>query len=272
MYITRIGRERLVETPSRPIGEPGQLVYPDSDGEPVAQNTEQFDWIQKLNGELESLFRDRPDVFVASDLFWYPVEGDPKIRFAPDTLVVFGRPKGYRGSYKQWLEKNIAPQVIFEVLSPSNDEKEMEGKREWYERYGADEYYELDPIEFTLRAWIRLEGRFQEVSVMNQWISPLLGIRFEYEPEKSINIYRPDGRPFFTFVEIERMREEAIAMRDEALEREKTAVNFANEALEREKKAVNREKEVLERLNKEQTLNERLAAKLRELGIDPSAV
>ncbi len=32
-------------------------------------------------------------------------------------MVVFGRPKGDRGSYKQWLENQIAPQVVFEILS-----------------------------------------------------------------------------------------------------------------------------------------------------------
>ncbi len=39
---------------------------------------------------------------------------------APDVMVVFGRPKGRRGSYKQWQEDNIAPQVVFAILSPSN--------------------------------------------------------------------------------------------------------------------------------------------------------
>lgn len=265
MYIARIGGKRLVETPSRPLGEPEPIIYPDSDGEPVAQNTEQFDWIQKLHGELESIFRDRADVFVASDLFWYPVEGNPSIRFAPDVLVVFGRPKGYRGSYKQWQEKNIAPQVVVEVLSPSNTEDEMENKRSWYERYGAEEYYEIDPLDLTMRVWTRSEGRFHAVAEANHWISPLLGIRFEYEPTVSINIYRPDGRPFFTFVEIERMREEAIQMRDEALEKER-------QALEKQRQALLREEQALLRLSEEKALRERLAAKLRELGIDPSEV
>lgn len=51
-------------------------------------------------------------------LLWYPVESHPEIRTAPDVLVVFGRPKGHRGSYKQWEEDNIPPQVVFEILSP----------------------------------------------------------------------------------------------------------------------------------------------------------
>lgn len=64
-------------------------------------------------------------VFVAGDLLWYPVEGNPKITQAPDVMVIFGVPKGDQGAYKQWEENNIAPQVVFEILSPSNTQKEM---------------------------------------------------------------------------------------------------------------------------------------------------
>ena len=49
--------------------------YPDSDGQP-ADNTEQFRWIVVIKENLERLFASDPDVFVASDLLWYPVEGE----------------------------------------------------------------------------------------------------------------------------------------------------------------------------------------------------
>ncbi len=84
------------------------VVYPDSDGKPMADNTLQWDWMVKIVGELRELFAGQP-VFVAGDLFWYPVKGDPKTVTAPDALVAFGRPTGYRGSYKQWEEGGIAP-------------------------------------------------------------------------------------------------------------------------------------------------------------------
>src|SRR5580704_8781723 len=88
------------------------IEYPDCDGEPMSDNTLQFKWIVVIKENLEAVFRDDPQVFVAGDLLWYPVEGQPTIRAAPDTLVAFGRPKGHRGSYRQWEEKNIAPQVV----------------------------------------------------------------------------------------------------------------------------------------------------------------
>ncbi|MFM7189304.1 MAG: hypothetical protein ACKOX2_00605, partial [Microcystaceae cyanobacterium] len=75
-----------------------EIIYPDSDGQPMADNTEQFEWIVLLKENLECLFAKAPQVFVGGDLLWYPVEGHPEIRVAPDVMVVFGRPKGRRGS------------------------------------------------------------------------------------------------------------------------------------------------------------------------------
>ena len=99
-------------------------LYPDSDGQPIADNPKQFRWIVTIKENLERLFAGE-NVFVAGDLLWYPVEGSPKIRQAPDVMVAFGRPKGDRGSYQQWLEANIAPQVVVEMLSPGNRPGEM---------------------------------------------------------------------------------------------------------------------------------------------------
>jgi hypothetical protein len=45
------------------------IVYPDSDGKPLAENTLQFQWIVTIKEGLERVFFDRPDVFVAGDLF-----------------------------------------------------------------------------------------------------------------------------------------------------------------------------------------------------------
>src|SRR5262249_57937537 len=74
-----------------------EVEYPDCDGEPMSDNTLQFEWIVTIKEGLEAVFRDDPDVFVAGDLLWYPIEGDNKTRAAPDAMVAFGRPKGYRG-------------------------------------------------------------------------------------------------------------------------------------------------------------------------------
>jgi Uma2 family endonuclease len=126
-----------------PLKSPAQedIIYPDSDGQPIADNTQQFELIVWIKENLELLFANDPNVFVAGDLLWYPVEGNNSLRQAPDVMVTFGRPKGYRGSYQQWLEDNIPPQVVFEIWSPGNRPSKMAKKFEFYDRYGVEEYY-----------------------------------------------------------------------------------------------------------------------------------
>src|SRR3954447_23611950 len=139
-----------------PFSKP-RIIYPDTDGAPIAENTLQFEWIMTIKGGLDHLFAADANVFVAGDLFWYPVEGHPEIVIAPDALVVFGRPKGHRLSYLQWEEGGIPPQVVFEVLSPGNRFGEMLRKFEFYQRYGVEEYYiyNPDPDRLELSGFIR---------------------------------------------------------------------------------------------------------------------
>ena len=85
---------------------PFRIDYPETDGEPMAENTTQFEWIVTIKSGLDWVFRDSSEVFVAGDLFWYPVVGHPEIRQAPDVMAVLGRPKVHRRSYLQWEEDN----------------------------------------------------------------------------------------------------------------------------------------------------------------------
>ncbi|WP_413175532.1 Uma2 family endonuclease [Anabaena azotica] len=185
-----------------------EVIYPDSDGQPMANNTEQFRWILVIQQNLDWLFADNPDVFVAGDLFWYPIEGKNYIVNAPDVMVVFGRPKGKRGSYLQWQENNIAPQVVFEILSPSNSQTEMERKLIFYERYGVEEYYIYNPQNNQLTGWFRTEDGLDVISEIENWVSPRLGIKFDLSGEE-LQIYRPDGNKFSSYLEISQLLEQA---------------------------------------------------------------
>ncbi|MGB3292386.1 MAG: Uma2 family endonuclease [Phormidesmis sp.] len=204
------------------------IIYPDSDGQPMADNTEQFKWIVTIKENLEDIYSDDENVFVAGDLLWYPVEGSNHINQAPDIMVAFGRSKGYRGSYQQWKEDNIAPQVVFEILSPGNRAGEMAKKFQFYQKYGVQEYYVYDPENVELIGWQK-DGIYLEiVENVNNWTSPLLNIRFVIAD--TLRIYRPNGEPFLSITEVRKERDEA---RDRA---------------------------------------NRLAAKLKELGVDPTDI
>jgi Uma2 family endonuclease len=189
------------------------IIFPDSDGKPMAENTLQFEWIVTIKEGLERVFHDRTDVFVAGDLVWYPVEGRPDICQAPDAMVALGRPKGYRGSYKQWEEGGIAPQVVFEILSPNNRTRTMIEKFRFYERYGVSEYYVYDPAEIELAGYQRLDGELNEIVQIVDWTSPLLSVRLDITgPE--LKIFGPDGSRFLTYQELAQERDLLARERD----------------------------------------------------------
>lgn len=197
----------MVQQLTRPETRP-EIIYPDSDGQPMSDNTLQFHWIVTLKENLELLFADDPDVFVAGDLLWYPIEGDNKTRRAPDVMVALGRPKGYRGSYQQWQEANVAPQVVFEILSPGNRLGEMAKKLEFYNRHGVAEYYLYDPERNDLTGWQRQGGLLVVIPDLAGWQSPLLHIRFELTPD-TLEVYKPNGEPFLSYVELGQLAEAA---------------------------------------------------------------
>ncbi len=227
-----------------------QLLYPDSDGKPWADNTIQLRLIFTIKGGLDALFKDREDVFIAADLLWYPVPLTPEEiraqkqpqRQAPDVMVIFGRPKGDRGSYMQWREENIAPQVVFEILSPGNRKKEMDNKFAFYQQYGVEEYYLYNPQKNQLQGWLRRGDNLEEVSQMEGWQSPRLGISFSTN-EGDLGLFHPNGERFADYVEVFEERD-------------------------RERQRANLEQQ---RANRAESELQKMKERLRLLGIDPES-
>ncbi|MEG4958649.1 MULTISPECIES: Uma2 family endonuclease [unclassified Microcoleus] len=220
-----------------------EIIYPCSDGQPMADSTIQYQLIVTIKESCESLLKDDPNVFIAADLLWYPVEGRTDISQAPDVMVVFGRPKGDRLSYIQYREDNITPQVAFEIRSHNDSQTKMNKKLSFYQRHGVEEYYLYDPERNELQGWQRIEGILEVIEPMQGWISPRLGVRFELA-EEGLEIYRPDGEKFLSYAEVE---EQGL------LDRQR---------LQQES----------QRAEQESQRAERLAAKLRELNIDPDSI
>ena len=230
----------LTQPLTAPIPDPAEIIYPDCDGQPIANNTTQFRWIVTIKQNLELIFADQ-NVFVAGDLFWYPIEGKPKIVVAPDVMVAVGRPKGDRRSYQQWKEDNIPPQVIFEIISPSNTVDEMDMKLLFFDRYGVEEYYIYDPQLQILRVFLRREEGLRIMPFDQDWTSLRLGIHFQMG-EDGLTLYRPDGGAFQTFEETTELLNQANHRAEEA--------NLRAEEAERR--------------------SQKLAEKLIALGIDPN--
>lgn len=237
------------------------IIYPESDGQPMADNTKQFRWIVVIKENLELLFAANSDVFVAGDLLWYPVERDNKTRQAPDVMVAFGRPKGDRGSYRQWEEDNIPPQVVFEILSPGNRLKAMAHKFKFYERYGVEEYYVYDPGSLELIGWQRSGEDLEIIEEMNGWVSPRLRVRFQ-QTDDNMEMYSPSGERFLTYVELAQLREQERQRAEQERQR-------AEQERQRAEQERQRADEALTQLEQERQRYQALTELLRERGINP---
>ncbi|MGD1900931.1 MAG: Uma2 family endonuclease [Geitlerinemataceae cyanobacterium] len=243
-------------------------LYPDSDGQPMSDNTEQYEWIVRLVTNLRYLLKDKT-AFVAGDLLWYPQQVDrpPVPQQAPDAMVAIGRPTGYRGSYKQWEEDNIAPQIVFEILSPSNTRREMAEKQKFYENYGVLEAYYYDPQRQDFWAFVRDEP--DEVCTLVTalslpWVSPLLEIRFELFDD-GLAVFHPNGERFAE-------PEAGLLERDRAKLDRQQAEAERDEAVLTQQQAQTERDEAQQQAEQSRAQLDRARAKLQELGIDPDTL
>lgn len=241
--------------------------YRSCDGKPMADNNEQYRWIVAVQGGLSIQFIDQPNVLVVGNCLWYPVEGSNKIRVVPDVMAIFGRPKGDRGSYIQYREEGIPPQVVFEILSPGNRAGEMRRKLAFYQKYGVEEYYILDPDFARHQGYLRTPaGMLEPIPQLFGHVSLRLGVRFEMTSTMigELRIIGADGRPleFYEDVAASRHAAEAQAAAAEAQaamdRRDRAAAEALVTAAQQGQTVVEQE-------------NERLRAKLRALGLDPDA-
>ncbi|MEM9888428.1 MAG: Uma2 family endonuclease [Bacteroidota bacterium] len=248
-----------------------EIYYPDSDGKPMADNTLQFSYIVGIKTNLEILYKEE-NVFVAGDLFWYPVEGKRNIVVAPDVLVAYDRPKGYRGSYKQWQEEDIAPKVVFEVLSQSNTTMEMIRKAGFYDRHGVEEFIIIDPYNIDFVVYTRQEGVLRETDVTgSSWKSNVMNVTME-KGEEDVLFYFPDGKPFRSPEEWNAMYEEEIAAKEKAvsekeeerLAKEKAVSEKEEERLAKEKAVSEKNQALTEKEKERQAKEQALAEKERE--------
>ena len=117
------------------------VLYPCSDGRPMADNAWQSRAILKAAGDLEVA---HPEALAVADMLVYPEEGNPRNRIAPDVLVAFGVGTHGRSSYLVW-EEGKPPDWVLEVASPSTAAKDLDFKRRAYAAMGVPEYWLFDP-------------------------------------------------------------------------------------------------------------------------------
>jgi Uma2 family endonuclease len=237
-----------------------EIIYPSSDGEPLAET---YDHLIAITTTLLILLKhlEGQQATVLADQFLYYAQGFPRLRVAPDVMVILGVAPGGRDNYKTWVEGQV-PAVIFEMTSPGTRSQDEVEKKKLYESIGVAEYWQFDPrgewIVEKLRGY-RLVGDLERVYmpiVDNR--SNVLQLQLSVD-QKIIAFHRLDnGVKLLTNDELN------IAL-------EQTEQRFETEMVARQQ-AEQRAEAESQRADLAAQRAEILADRLRQLGLDPEKI
>jgi Uma2 family endonuclease len=206
------------------------IEYPSSDGQPMAETPTHVEAIMLLHQALQDFFRDRSDVFVASDIFWYWQEGNPGARVSPDVMVVPGvQPRDIRDrrSFFSWEESGAVPAVVFEMASEGTVLQDLGPKYWQYEELGVREYFLFDPeglhLVPVLQGFRLNRSAYRRLLPADGMLESDLGFRLRAEGPVLRLIDGRTGQPIPTraeAVERERQRADALAAEVERLKKQ----------------------------------------------------
>ncbi|MEG3932099.1 MULTISPECIES: Uma2 family endonuclease [unclassified Microcoleus] len=174
-----------------PTLQTSEIVYPSADGEPLAETYDHVYAILTTLEVLKQYLADRRATVLANQFLYY-AQGFPKVRVAPDVMVIFDVEPGGRDNYKIWEEGQV-PKVIFEITSPGTKSEDQNNKKDLYERLEVQEYWLFDPrgewIPEQLRGYrLGVEG----YQLIRDNRSDVLQLRLEIEG-KILGFYREDN-------------------------------------------------------------------------------
>ena len=221
------------------------IVYPDSDGEPMAENDHQLTAMLETITTLRAWYADREDVYPGGDMLIYYKMNDNETRVAPDVFVVFGvESRHKRNSWIVWREGK-APDIVMELASGSTWRRDMREKRDIYAEMGVTEYWRFDPTSnYFIPPLVgeRLgDGEYTTIELTTnseglvRSYSTVLGLDICAMPDGSLRLYDPASRQWLrTHGESEaalRVSEAMLREAEEAAAREMAARQAAEEEL-----------------------------------------
>ena len=222
------------------------IEYPDSDGEPMAENDHQLTAMLDAISTLREWFDDQEDVYAGGDMLIYYKMNDNETRVAPDVFVVFGTNREKRNSWIVWREGK-SPDIVMELASDSTWRRDMREKRDIYAEMGVIEYWRFDPTSnyfFPPLVGEVLgdnEYRTMEMTTNNDGMvwghSAALGLDVCALPDGNLRFYDPVGgqwlRTLHEEVEARRVTEAALRQAETARQAAEEELGLLREQLRR---------------------------------------
>ena len=232
------------------------ILYPESDGKPMAETDTHRDLITDCIQTLEWHYREEPDVYVSGNLLVY-YEPYPNPRaVAPDVFVVHGVSKKQRRIFVT-SEENKAPDFVLEVGSRGTYRQDLERKKNIYAaRLGVKEYYIYIPygvVEEAFMGFRLVEGAYERIEFVDDRLSStVLGLELGMH-EGALRFYHPQTQQWL------RPPKERVERAEERVERaEERAERAEAEAAQEARARQDMERELAEALAEVQRLQAQL--------------
>ena len=229
-------RETLQPEPEFP-----EIVFPPGDLESKEPPLESYLHLQQLLLLLKCLdwlWQERTDYFAAGNLtiYYSPEQKKSQDFRGPDFFVVLDTERKPRKSWVVWEEGGKYPNLIIELLSNSTASVDRTTKKKIYQDiFRTPEYFWFSPETLELIGFHLINGEYEEIQPNEQsrlWSKQLQ--LFLGVHEEKLRFFTVEG--------------ELVPTPEESAQKTQ------------------------EILNNEQQRNEKFAAKLRELGIDPDTI
>jgi Uma2 family endonuclease len=254
---------QALESPSNTLEDISEdIIFPPSDlysDEPPVETELHLRQIILLFKCLEWLWKERTDFYAVGNLsiYYSPHQKKSEDVRGPDFFVVLGTERKIRKSWVVWDENGKYPNLIVEILSPTTAKTDRETKKELYQdTFRTPEYFWFDPYTLEFVGFYLIHGKYQPVEPNEKgylW-SEELGLYLGID-QGLLRYFTSDGTLVPTpeeSAEMEAKRAEMQAARA-AIESERAEIEAKRAVMESEK-------------------SKRLAAKLRELNIDPDTI
>jgi Uma2 family endonuclease len=234
---------------------PEDVILPPSDlysDEPPLETELHLEQIMLLLKCLKWLWRDRTDFYAAGNLtIYYSLSKRKSEDFrGPDFFVVLDTERKTRKSWVVWEEEGKYPNFILEILSESTANTDKELKKKLYQNtFRTPDYFWFDPYTLEFAGFHLVDGKYEPLEANHQ------GHLWSQQLDLYLGIHQGLLR-FFT------QSGQLVPTPEEEAESERQQKELAEQEAESE------------RQQKELALSkaERLAAKLRELNIDPDTI
>ncbi|WP_017328358.1 Uma2 family endonuclease [Synechococcus sp. PCC 7336] len=257
---------QVPEILSLPVGE----LYSD---EPPMESDAHLRQMLLLISCLDWLWQDRDDYFASGNLTIYfsPKQIKSRDFRGPDFFVVLGTERRSRKSWVVWEEEGKYPNAIVEILSESTAQVDRGTKKQLYQdTFRTPEYFWFDPNTLEFAGFLLIGGTYEPISaneagyLWSRQLDLYLGIH-----ESQLRFFTPDEQLVPTPLEAaQQAQQEAQQIQQEAQQAQQEAQQAQQEAQQAQREAQQAQREV----QQAQQRTDRLAAKLRELGLDPNTI